>query len=217
MLLVELCAGSSSVGRVAKDEGWDIVTVDNDPSWNPDILGDICSEEVQAKLRELKPDLCVASPPCTHFSIARTKAKLPRDVEGIGLPPVLACLKMIRAWGCMWVLETPATSLLRKQECMQGMHCQVSSHCLFGSPFQKHTACYHSGFLSLPPKCRGNCGQCVLGAKGRMVHKATAQGGPSRLSGGWAEGTALDSRQSYLMLLAKEILRQSKEWQPSAS
>jgi hypothetical protein len=41
MLLVELCSGSSSVGRVAREEGWDVVTVDNDKKWGSDILGDI--------------------------------------------------------------------------------------------------------------------------------------------------------------------------------
>lgn len=67
----------------------------------------------------------IANPPCTMFSIARTKAKIPRDLnEGMRL--VKECLRII--WTCQtrienehqrssplkfWALENPATGSLR--------------------------------------------------------------------------------------------------------
>ena len=53
----------------------------------------------------------LAAPPCTMFSFARTKAKIPRDLR-LGMETVQACLKII--WECRlqgnlkwWALENP--------------------------------------------------------------------------------------------------------------
>lgn len=66
----------------------------------------------------------IANPPCTHFSIARTRAKTPRNLrEGMRL--VMECLRVI--WECQyrisgdqrtsplkfWLLENPATGFLK--------------------------------------------------------------------------------------------------------
>lgn len=66
----------------------------------------------------------IANPPCTHFSIARTNAKTPRDLQE-GMRLVQECLRII--WQCQyrtvgdqrtaplkfWALENPATGFLR--------------------------------------------------------------------------------------------------------
>lgn len=53
----------------------------------------------------------LAAPPCTHFSIARSRAKTPRDLRG-AMRVVEACLRII--WECSyssslqwWALENP--------------------------------------------------------------------------------------------------------------
>lgn len=66
----------------------------------------------------------IANPPCTNFSIARTTAKIPRDMrEGMRL--VKECLRII--WECQyhmvakhiphklefWVIENPSTGYLK--------------------------------------------------------------------------------------------------------
>ena len=60
-----------------------------------------------------------AAPPCTQFSIARTRAKIPRDLDG-GMATVMACLRII--WHVQaqqggklvfWALENPV-GLLRR-------------------------------------------------------------------------------------------------------
>jgi len=55
----------------------------------------------------------IANPPCTHFSLARTRAKTPRDIKG-GLEIVSACLRIIYACSPKWwVLENPLGMLRR--------------------------------------------------------------------------------------------------------
>lgn len=59
----------------------------------------------------------LAAPPCTTFSMARTVAKTPRDLEG-AMETVVACLRII--WQCQysgkrlafWALENPKARLL---------------------------------------------------------------------------------------------------------
>ncbi len=53
----------------------------------------------------------IANPPCTMFSLARTRAKTPRDLKQ-GMELVIACLNII--WNCryknklaFWMLENP--------------------------------------------------------------------------------------------------------------
>lgn len=58
----------------------------------------------------------LAAPPCTMFSMARTRAKTPRDLRG-GVEPVRACLEII--WACQydgkrlafWAMENPKARL----------------------------------------------------------------------------------------------------------
>ena len=79
-LLLELFSGTGSIGRAFQARGWDVFSVDIDKSSNPTLVADVLSLQPD----QLPPivDLIWASPPCTHYSRARTKAKTPRDLEG---------------------------------------------------------------------------------------------------------------------------------------
>lgn len=98
----------------------------------------------------------IANPPCTHFSIARTTAKTPRDLtEGMRL--VRECLRII--WQCQykltnehqrkpslrfWAIENPATGMLR-----WFLGKPVFEYCpsQYGANFTKRTAlwgCFNS-------------------------------------------------------------------------
>lgn len=81
----------------------------------------------------------LAAPPCTHFSIARTTAKTPRDLKG-ALNVVEACLRIV--WQCRlegslewWALENP-TGLLRQ---FLGCPPFVFNPYDFGDPWTKAT------------------------------------------------------------------------------
>lgn len=92
----------------------------------------------------------IANPPCTHFSIARTRAKTPRDLKG-GMRLVSECLRII--WECQysykqnkpqsqsplkfWVLENPSTGFLKW---FLGKPAYKYCPSEFGAPFTKRTA-----------------------------------------------------------------------------
>lgn len=105
----------------------------------------------------------IANPPCTHFSIARTTAKTPRDLrEGMRL--VKECLRII--WECQyrtvsdqqrfpplkfWVLENPATGFLKW---FLGNPVYRYSHHEWGGLLTKRTALWgHFNFPSTLNLC----------------------------------------------------------------
>lgn len=64
MIMLDLFAGMGGASRAMREAGWTVITVDNDPQFNPDILADITTFHYTGP----KPDLVWASPPCTEFS-----------------------------------------------------------------------------------------------------------------------------------------------------
>jgi len=98
-IILDLCGGTGSWAKPYKDAGYDVRTItlpDNDVRTfvpPPNVYG------------------ILAAPPCTMFSLARTKAKIPRDLAQ-GMETVEACLRIIwtaRKQGklAFWALENP--------------------------------------------------------------------------------------------------------------
>ena len=100
----------------------------------------------------------IANPPCTHFSIARTVAKTPRDLRE-GLRLAKECLRII--WECQyktplnkrvcslkfWVIENPATGMLKY---FLGKPTYIYCPSEFGADFTKRTALW--GWFTSPKK-----------------------------------------------------------------
>lgn len=109
--ILHLCADIGSDSKPYRDAGYNVILVGSKigvENYHP-------PENVYG---------IIANPPCTMFSIARTKAKTPRDLrEGMRL--VKECQRII--WECLyrlqepsrtmplkfWVIENPATGFLR--------------------------------------------------------------------------------------------------------
>jgi len=88
-----------------------------------------------------------ANPPCTNFSIVRTSAKIPRNEEE-GLRLVRECQRIISECNpTFWVIENPATGLLKKY---LGEPDYVYQPWEFGSPWSKKTALW--GKFNKPEK-----------------------------------------------------------------
>lgn len=68
--LLELFKGTGSVGKAAKKMGWDVVSLDLDPYYTPDIETDILKWDYKKWARDnnYTPDFIWASPPCNTFS-----------------------------------------------------------------------------------------------------------------------------------------------------
>ena len=69
MKILELFAGTGSVGKVAKELGHEVISLDRD------LDADIKIDIMQWNYKEFEPNffnLIWASPPCTEYSIAKT-------------------------------------------------------------------------------------------------------------------------------------------------
>lgn len=106
MRLLDLCSGKEGVTKEFRKAGWDCVTVDINPKFNPDIVADINNLHLESPGDY---DFIWASPVCTGYS----KAGLPASWKcnrGKHTPPdmrlFLNCYRIIRylkpRW---WVIE----------------------------------------------------------------------------------------------------------------
>ena len=66
--MLELFAGSRSVGHVAESRGYEVFSLDIHPFDGIDLVGDIL--DVTVDQIPFAPDVIWASPPCTFFSVA---------------------------------------------------------------------------------------------------------------------------------------------------
>ena len=96
-IILDLCGGTGSWSKPYKEAGYDVRNItlpDYDVrTYNP-------PENVYGIL---------VAPPCTMFSLARTKAKKPRDLKE-GMETVRACLDII--WSCMEIQQDTAKKKL---------------------------------------------------------------------------------------------------------
>ena len=108
--LLELFAGTGSVGKVFEAAGWEVVSVDSVPAFGPTICVDI----MRWDYRIYPPghfDFVHASPPCTEFSRALTTR--PRDLEAgdVLVDKTLEILTYFRPpW---WTIENPHTGYMK--------------------------------------------------------------------------------------------------------
>jgi hypothetical protein len=90
-IILDLCGGTGAWSKPYKDAGYDVRNITL-PDY--DVRTYIPPENVYGIL---------AAPPCTMFSVARTRAKTPRDLKG-GMELILACLKII--WECQYQIKS---------------------------------------------------------------------------------------------------------------
>lgn len=73
--LLELFKGTGSVGKVAKRMGMEVVSIDIEPIYTPDIETDILKWDYKKFSKSFIPDFIWASPPCNTFSPLAYKLK----------------------------------------------------------------------------------------------------------------------------------------------
>lgn len=159
-IILDLCGGTGSWSKPYKDAGYDVrvvtlpeidvknVVVTNDSVTYISLLGGDRFEHTSIPLKNIYGIL--AAPPCTMFSLARTRAKKPRDfVEG--METVEACLRII--WECrkhgkpkFWALENPMGYLRQ----FLGKPWFTFDPWEFGDPYTKKTDIW--GYYNAPKK-----------------------------------------------------------------
>jgi hypothetical protein len=103
-VILDLCGGTGAWSRPYRDAGYDVRV----------ITAPLLDVKTYVPPRNVYGVL--AAPPCTMFSMARTSAKEPRDLEG-AMQVVEACLRIV--WECQyggtrlafWALENPKARL----------------------------------------------------------------------------------------------------------
>ena len=171
--LLEIFSGTGSVGDVAKELGYVVISLDRD--MEADIKTDIMNWDY--KVFEPKAfDVIWASPPCTEYSRCKTTA--PRDIEGANeiVQRTLDILKYFEPK--YWMIENPQTGLLKDQLCMWGIPFKDIDYCKYGLPYRKRTRIWNNVFSWEPkPLC---CRDCNSMNETKTRHEETAQRGPCK-------------------------------------
>ena len=172
-VLLELFSGTGSVGRSFRARGWEVFSVDIDATAKPTLVANVL--DLQLDALPVRVDCIWASPPCTHYSRARTKAKTPRDLEGSDaiVQKVLDILDFYIT--CSWFMENPESGLLKGREVVAGLPFQVVDYCKYGKPYRKRTAIWTNTYWE---PARSLCKHdCPVSSGSR--HTARAQQGTS--------------------------------------
>jgi C-5 cytosine-specific DNA methylase len=171
MRLLELFSGTGSVGTVAKELGFDVISLDRDMP--ADIQTDIMDWVPLIPRKHF--DVIWASPPCTEYSCAKTVGT--RDIEGAN-KVVDRTLQIIEYFEPKYfIIENPQTGLLKQQIIMYGLPFKDVDYCKYGLSYRKRTRLWNNVFNWKPrPLCKADCGKIREGSKRK--HVEVAQRGP---------------------------------------
>jgi site-specific DNA-cytosine methylase len=134
--LLELFSGTASIGRAFVDQGWEVVSVDLDPKANATITANILMWDYKI----YEPgyfDSIWASPVCTHYSIARTTARTPRDLDGSDklVQKVIDIIEFYKP--ASFFMENPKTGLMKTRAVVAGIPFKDISYCKYGYRYKK--------------------------------------------------------------------------------
>ena len=141
MKILELFAGSRSVGKVAEEMGFEVFSVDVKDFEGIDLVKDI--EFLTLEDISFQPDVIWASPPCTTYSIAavshhRLNGNPISDFAIKSDRLVLKTLELITYFQCKYFIENPR-GMLRKQKFMSGIPKTTVTYCSYGDDRMKPT------------------------------------------------------------------------------
>jgi site-specific DNA-cytosine methylase len=145
MLLLELFSGTKSVGTVASQLGYDVISLDIAKKFKPTYCMDILDVD-DVWLDQLveehgRPDVIWASPDCRHYS------KIRRNWRSLGHRPpdleyadslVQKALYIIEYLQPKHALcENPYSGLLKSRHFMKGIPCAKCCYCKYDPAFSK--------------------------------------------------------------------------------
>ena len=152
--MLELFSDTGSVGKVAKEMGYTVVSLDRD--MKASIQVDIMDWDY-TRFNPKLFDVVWASPPCTARS--RAKSRGDSDIDGLNeiVKRTLDILEYFQPK--YWIIEHPPTGLLKDQPSMLGVPYNDIDYCKYGMPYKKRTRLWNNLDLWKPkPLCFRNCG-----------------------------------------------------------
>ena len=130
-----LFSGTGSVDRSLEAAGFQVDNLDIDPKCGATWTCDIMDWDAWRDMAPGTYDFIWGSPPCTEYSIARTTAKTPRDLDGADrvVQRTLDIISHLKPLG--WLMENPQTGYLRTRDVVVGLpfrdvcYCRYSDGC----------------------------------------------------------------------------------------
>ena len=174
--LLELFSGTGSIGNVFRAAGWTVTSVDLDPTFGPDICCNVL--DLTREMIEIEPDVIWASPPCTFFSRARTRAKTPRDLAGSDRM-VNKVFEIIGWYDCFFFIENPL-GMMRHRPMMIDVPRRTVDYCSYADSrfpryYRKRTDIWtDSSWRPYKPLYNKRCAGCD--ENGRHTYVAQRQG-----------------------------------------
>ena len=162
MKLLELFAGSRSIGKQADKLGIEVFSSDINNFDNIDYVVNILEFDVTKV--PFQPDIIWASPPCTSFSVASIGhhwtggkgAYIPKtDGARLGLQLVKKTIEIINHFQpTYWFMENPR-GVLRKLPVVQGLKRNTVTYCQYGDERMKPTDIWTNSNVWTPrPMCK---------------------------------------------------------------
>lgn len=143
MNVLELFAGSRSIGKEAEKLGYNVFSSDLNEFDKIDYAVDILKFDINKV--PFKPDMIWASPPCTYFSVASigkhwNKDHTPKSENALlGLKIIEKTVKIIKELNPkFWFIENPRGKL-RKLEVVKGLPRTTVWYCQYGDIRAKPT------------------------------------------------------------------------------
>ena len=211
MKLLELFAGTQSVGKVARQLGFEVISLDKD--MEADIKSDIMDWDYR-QYPNKHFDVIWASPPCTEYSRAKTTGV--RDIEGANAI-VQQTLDILEYYEPKyWIIENPQSGLLKDQVCMYGLPFKDVDYCKYGMPYRKRTRLWNNIEQWNPrPLCARDCDSMD---EDRKKHLQVAQRMPPGKKSTWGDRQAHNQQELYVIPpdLVREIFTAIRRSQPNA-
>ena len=151
--VLELFAGSRSIGNAAESLGYEVFSSDINNFKGIDYVVDILNFDTNKV--PFKPDIIWASPPCTYFSVASigkhwNEDHTPKSKNAlIGVSYVNKTLQIIKTLKPnKWYLENPRGKL-RKLQVVKGLPRTTVWYCTYGDKRAKPTDIWSNNIFSL--------------------------------------------------------------------
>lgn len=171
MKVLELFAGSRSIGKAAEKFGYDVYSSDINDFENINYMVDILNFDV-IKVPFL-PDIIWASPPCTGFSVAALGyhwtggkgAYIPAtDTAKLGIEIAKKTIEIIKYFNPKYFFIENPRGVLRKMDFMQEFKRHTITYCQYGDDRMKPTDIWTNSNDWIPKKPCKNGDSCHIAA-----------------------------------------------------